>query len=759
MYTASEHIRPHNGWARPGSIVVLAALTLVSPAALALTQMSESEMSSVSGQDGITVQIEASDGSINAEEVRWSNDTPTETPGNAFSMRDVSLAAPGDYPVTVTADVGSNSGVPVLALNAIWDELGFAVGAEGNVSDRGMRLRDSGGGLSPQSGGQIGFFSSGGLTVVNEGGIFNSSSTNAQFDLSFSTPTEPGDFIIRHGDAGSPEFSFGNANLSLSTVDCQTNDCTLGIDNNGPYLSADLVNLDLNFDLMFNNASTTTLQDPDDQFAGYDRGRFGAATERQGLIKFGWSGQLSNFNMSAENGSIAGSEGLRIDTSFDYESDFSLTLGKAGVNRARAVFNGFERLYDRSGTEPTEPEFSLPLTVDVVPGGTDLGNICFGGATATTCGAGEEEVSLSMENRTGLAGTIRDAHMRAYNTTVDLDDPADGSFETFNWSLGYTFGGMDSNIVLYPGFDSNQDDVIDGSDSTGLTADVVLSVNSPGFWNEIQNQGTYANPGGDSARDSYWATNTHFFIGDTNTAVDVSGDGNPGDAFGFGLMNSDLIWRADGMSLRVASNSDTAFESLAASNADIPSGGIPFGDYNDDGDYTDGGGGFWLQSSSGIRYQFRGVLGGGDLEDDLSFNSLAKIAVTDVRLDTDRFVFALTPPPQGGADAIGFEALFDFNSNTYLSLAEPSDPNAEARIDISGGRIMWRNGKVEIASAVQNPDNRASLTIANDLQIGSTAAGGDPLRGDLTFAGEPLGEAVIPSGQFYSNIQLKPQSN
>jgi hypothetical protein len=590
------------------------------------------------------------------------------------------------------------------------------------------------------SGGRIGFFSSGGLTVVNESGLFNADSTDAYFDLSFSTDAKPGDFILRHGPAGSPEFSFGNANLGLETRNCDTNDCTLGISQtDGLFLAADLVDLELNFDLLFKNNPTN-----------FDRGNPSDPLDiggREELIQFGWRGGLENFDFSVNAGSVAGNQGLQVDTEFDYADDFSFVLGQAGVENPRAVFKSFQPL-----GSPTEPEFRLPLTLDVVPGGTDMGDLCFGNTAADACDAGpddqtvEQPISLVTDSRYSLAGTIRGGHLRSYNTLVDVVDPSasgdpdvvDGTpgdsnensdgddFETYNWSLGYTYGEFDLNAAVYPGIDNNLGDGTVSLASEGITSDVALTIDSPGHWAKLQNEDPTA---GDN-----WATNTHFFIADTDTAVDVNGSGTAGDEYAFGLLNADLIWQADNLGIRVASDSDTAF-------------GIDFP------------GGLWLQSDQNVRYQFRGILGGGDLND---LSTPTPISIANVRLDTDNFIFALSPTTgEGGQPAIGFDGLLDLNTDTFISLAEPSQPSADMRIGSLSGRIRWQDGAVELRSSAENnpgPDGqtRASLTLSNDLLIGQTA-GGDPLTGNINVGNDQLGEAAIPTGQFYSSISLKPQ--
>lgn len=693
---------------RIAAMLLVGSLAGAVTPALAMTALSERELSDVAGRDGLTAIIDDGAAGWSADRFKWTSDPGTANQG-ALSTNDMALNTLGATDFEVNLDLYTHSsGTPGGRLELLWDELALEIG--------GIYTYDSADTQSAFSGGEIGFFSSGGFTLVNQGGLFNANATDTEFDLRFSTPSQPGDFILRQGGPGSPEFSFADANLTLTTTNCTVNNCTLGINSSGPFLSADTVNLDLNFDIRFKNAPTD-----------FDR------TGRDDLIKFGWTGGLSNFLMQMDGTGITGS-GLTFDVEFDYQSDFTLILGQAGIENARAEFKGYESL----GTH-ADPIFRMPVTFDAVAAGTALEGLCFGNVPGCTPTANEELVNLAV-NQQALGVYIRDGHMWGYNTQVDVVDPSatgdptiidePGDRDSFNWSLGFAFGRIDSNIMLYPGYDSNDDGTFD---STGMTSDVVLTVSSPGYWHKRQTE--------DPTAGANWATNSHFFIADTLTAIDVNnadGDGNfntgTGDRFAFGVLNSDLVWSADNMAIRVASDADTAF-------------GIDFP------------GGLWLQSGDNVRYHFRGALGGGDLAD---LTDLVQISTIDVRLDTDQFVFALSPvdasvPSGGTRPAIAFDALLDFNGNSYMALAEPSNPNAEMSVANVSGRIMWRNGKVQLLSQADTGTGRPELKISNDLLIGGTASGGAPLRGDVFLGTERLGEVVIPTGKFYSSIALKPQ--
>jgi hypothetical protein len=134
-----------------------------------------------------------------------------------------------------------------------------------------------------------------------------------------------------------------------------------------------------------------------------------------------------------------------------------------------------------------------------------------------------------------------------------------------------------------------------------------------------------------------------------------------------------------------------------------------------------------------------------------------RMALMDVNLDTDQFIFVLSPAPNANDEYVGFDGLLDFSGDAYFSIAEPSNPEAELQLANISGRFRWENGRVELRSSADNPgENRPSLTIANDLVIG-TSAGGDPFRTTWQFDETEIGELVIPSGKIYNNLTLKPQ--
>ena len=197
-----------------------AAGFLCNPAAADLVELNSEDMSSIAARDGLTLLIDSPTG-VTADSITWRNDKLDATNRAGLVIQNMVLESLTSNPVQVDIDAGANAGTPFARLGVTWDELGLELNA--------LRLEDASGNLSAASAGEIAFFSTGGITLVNEG-IFNGAQGNAQLDLRFSEPTAPGDFILRQGGPGSPEFSFGNANLRLQLLNCSVGNCTLGVD-------------------------------------------------------------------------------------------------------------------------------------------------------------------------------------------------------------------------------------------------------------------------------------------------------------------------------------------------------------------------------------------------------------------------------------------------------------------------------------------------------------------------------------------------
>ncbi len=693
--------------------------------AYALQSLTDAEMSQTVGRDGISVSLETN-GPIEASRLEWEMDA-NETDRTASLILDaLSLDWAGTADFTV--DVGSDgSDTPYMLVTGSWSDLKARIG---KVSHSGQ---------PSHSIGALAIDTTGSFSFMNEGGIFNTASSNAALNY-----TSEGDVFWRQRDVGgAPELGLLDFAIGIDVPSG-----TIGVDPGGVVVSAPEADFDLTFDLSF--APSTT--DPYDK-SSHDR-----------LVNTGWRGNIRNLDFRLSGGGAwtatdpsgdlfdlsTRSQGLNTEIKLDFGEEFVWVVGQPYQARARAEFSGWQRLgtengftggqrLSLAGVDAADYDFKLPLTFDALRGGSEAqwpGGICFGGSssagalTGQGCAASDGEYVYLEPNDNTLAMMIRDGGLHAYNTKVEIWERPwlSGSWgdyartDEFNWSLLYTFGQFDGNIFMKP------EPV--GSD-IGFRADVVLGFQSPGYWHAAQNNFADVTAGDPSSDPrARWATNTHFMIADTDA-------GNAG--FGIGLLNADVLWRVEDLAVRLVSSSTAATYDLGGVLQHSLSPGV------------------WLESDrkgQGIaaQYNFRGMFGGGDLQD---LENPVQGLLLDVNLETDRFVFVLGA--NGGDNAVPFEGLFDFNGNAYLSIAEPSVPSAAWRLYNVEGALLWKDGEIRLSSSTETGD-RPELRISNHILLGDTAIAGSVLRGDISLGeNDRFGSIVIPSSTVYSSIAIRPQ--
>lgn len=702
------------------------------PASAELQALDEHALSSVNARDGIAVDI-GSAGAMTLGRMDWITDSGAAAPGACTGgvvdrhactrLGNVALAGSGgplDVSVTVDTGAGSAAGGPVLAaVAADWQPSLLSLDS--------LTLVTPAADYSARSIGSIGIRSQGYLRLANEGGLFGSGNTA---HLAFSSQ---GDIVYRQGAAGSPELSFGNFLFSNRFTNGAAGgqlDATgrVGIDNNGITVSAPFADTDLLFDLMFKASP----------------GNFDS-TGREPVILFGWTGGLASpvfrlepggiaygtyacgaytcYDVTGGNGGGARSEGLNLTASWDFDSDFAWVLGQAGGTRTQVRFSNWRRM----GPASAVPMLSMPITFDVLQNNAGPAGLCFGGGFASgapvqaSCtGAGGSWIASAVPaGRAALAVQIRDGHLHAYNQTVEVLDPGSAlPYSAYNWSLVYTFGKLDADFHFFP--EGRAPGVALATTNTGLKADITLLAQSPGYWEKANSTvaATRATAG------TGWATNTHFLLADTGVG------GNTAVQYGVGLVNADLLWRARDMYFRVIAG-DSGYPLLP--------------------------GGLWLQTDTLAQYRFRGMFGGGNLQ---NLANPTGVALMDLNLSANRFIFVLNPEtPVSGDAPVGFNGIIDLDGSAYLSLAEVSSPLSSFRLYGAQGRIGWRDGIVNLVSGQNTGDGLPKLTIANDLLFGSSAnfgdGGGAPFVSNVGFGSEYYGRIALPAGTWNSSITIK----
>ena len=707
---------------------------LIAPHAVAMQALSDADLSSVAGRDGIAAEIRSP--GMSATQLKWVTDNNGLNDGSCTGgtanqhactyVNQLSVApVSGDYVGSLDLDVGADGGgVPKLALVADWG----TPAAPLRTTFGGLTLNTATWNGSANSLGSLALRSSGAMTLVNQG-IFNTTANTAR--LNFSSDN---DLFYRQGAAGSPELSFANMDFDVRFTDGAAaghNDGLgrIAVDSSGVLINAANLYVDFTFDLAFKAAPVnfdTTGRSSMLQF-GWQGGLVNA-TQRIGGGGFGYGSYLNGPNTFQDfDGSQTGvrSQGINLLSEWSFDTDFALVIGEAAGNGTFARFTNWQTLGGTAG-----PQFSMPVIFDVIQAGNAPAGLCAGPftsgvASAASCSAaGGEFFASGMDAGEAAFGIlIRDAHLHAYSTQVQVEDPlAGGTVTPVNWGLLFTYGKMDADIFLHP--QGRADGAAVTTTNTGIRADVTLLAQSPDAWRRANSSSAAVRA---TAGDG-WRTNTHVMAVDTASPV---GSGHNG----VGFVNGDLLYRARDLFLRV-SDGDPAYPNLPA--------------------------GLWLQTDNMAQYRFRGIFGGGDLAD-LSYGALTKVSLLDVNLQTSRFIFVLNPLPVDGvtgAAPIGFNGLLDFDGGAYLTVGEVSSPSSQFFVRDVSGTIAWRDGSLAMISGENTASGLPQLIIKNELDIGETAnfgaaTPGTPLVGTLGFGTEDFGRIAIPEGTWGSEIILE----
>ena len=694
--------------------LLMLALMSLPIAAIAMTPLDDSGLADIRGQDGLTVNLESTD-AIQAQQLNWITDSGN-APAGACSggvtdqhactqLNGLTLQGDGNpLSAQLQLDVGRDGGVPLLALQYDWQPSFFTL--DGMTLETGTNPAYAGHSL-----GQVGLYSQGNLTLINQGLI----STNGQHaNLDFSMT---GDWIYRQGGAGSAEMSIGNLIIQNRFTNGSAGGHApatgiIGIDSNGLLLEADHTYTALEFDLMYKAAPTNfdrTGRQPLIYGAWIGGLKDASVRVSAGGLGYGYDGTAPNGNWDYAGINTPRSEGLTIQTQWDYDTDFQLRLGHADGDRTRMELVNWRRLGNGSG-----PMFALDAILDVVQNSTGPAGLCFGGGFSSgqpdsglcTSAGGVFHPTRVAAGESAFAVLLRNGHLHAYSEQLTVTNPNSGWSDSYDWGVVLTLGKLDADILAYPQGPSG---------NVGLRTDATVMVQSPGFWDAANS----ADPLVRAAAADNWQTHSHFLF--ANTASDVA----------VGLLNNDLLWEAWDLYLTLG-DTDPAFPDLAS--------------------------GIMLRTDTLSHYQVRGLLGAGSLSD--LGGTTANVALWDFNLSADQFRFVLYPATADGLATLGFEGYMNLDGNAYLSLAEVSSPQSAFRLSNVSGSIGWRNGNVLLKSGDQNSDGLASLTIANELLLGQSAdfgqsGGGTPLVGQVSFGDQQYGRIAMPGGTWHSEIIAK----
>ena len=670
---------------------------------------------------------------------------------------------------------------------------------------------DSGGTLSVSNTG-TGLLAGGGVSSNGGAPVFTNVA-GRQLELTLGTPqfnvTNPGpsaQLYYRQGGPGSPELVFDKLYLQTgfpastggvlgacsSTASCGS----FAPGSQGLYVGAPVLNFNFNFELNY-------ISNPP---AGSSFTTVGMAPYTQGLSYWGWQGDFNNAELLMAGGGMwpgqssyqpdtpgGRNQGMNFAFHANYAPDFTWLVGQA---------NGSAILEFGNWVTLPGATFSLNapnVTLAVVNPSQGPGGLCWGntvyGANAGACTTSFTRVydgltinpqfldvtpGLGSANATGMGIAIRNLSLQAYAQSVVLLDDVNntgsysGNVSVTNaitgqvnsvpktrsqpWDLIYTFGALDGNIYLYPGQYNYGASAPSGN---GLTMDVLLMSQST-------------------------ANNSNKLLGNTNFMI-----GDPTSGYGIGLLQANLLIGAHEMNLLMESDGIhlSTPDMRIEVNGRLGGGQIP--------NMTSviNIGNIDVNLEGGINLVLTGESTMTKSQDAASNNQYVLYvpgtsSLNSVGSTVDKYTY--TNPYSNssspylylgfsGSMTLGSSATFGKGcsdpsamgvgcSDSYISLGEPSQPGVDVRFADLQGALRILNGRLFLSSAgdpvMSGPNNLPGLQIAADVQVGSTA-GGAPLAtnvmlGQLNTSGSfsgysALGSIVMPSGQMYSSVILRPE--
>lgn len=707
----------------------LLGLAWQSPA-LALESLTDSDMSEVSAQDGLSLVWQGASpaSQVTAQRIGWNVDCggvancagayasypqKSSLNWNGISYGAIGLngtAATVPWQVTWSADVGAANATSVGSYTQ-------------TLSWNRSRLKVNSSTLFPSSTTSFGSF------VLDASGVISTSNPKWIFDNTCDAATTCAAFLDFHTSgaqfyyrqsttAGDPELVLDNMNFSMDHVAGK-----VSLTAQGFRFAAPSVNVRWNYDLRYRDPASGATEFRADQgdltnffYFGLESGFINPILQ----VKPGgmWLSGSPQFDESVRNGGL----------NFSFESDlsptlFALVFGEGGTQPTLVRFENWRSL------KPGATALKIPnLTLDVVRGGgAGVPNVpndfCIGADRAATnayCQANFKDrdptpyttVSrwLGDGTRNPIKGdegdavviAARDIQLLAYPTKVTIQDPtvagdpnvidpATGDIRSFNWGVVFTTNNLDATLVAYPGTGA--------AGTTGLRFDAVVSATTP------RGAPTTLFPDGD------WdeSLGTHFLLADT--------DSNNG----VGFLNLNYMITINNMTMTLLPTM-VKFSCATA-------------------------------GATCVSWYSEGQFGGGDLFNLSDATKVARGFDLIIRLNFSEFEINLIPQ----TNKLGYSGKLTLDSNVtaqnYVMLTEPDYNDAAFTFGMLSGSVDITNGEINILPSNATADANPRLMFKQDMTFTQHMK-----VDDIAFNGKTLGRLVIPAGgTLHGEMALKPQ--
>lgn len=712
------------------------AISCMASVAHAMTPMVDNDMSDVSGQSGLTLSFTEPAAGINVSSLAVLQADPT--PGTVDEA--------GELGVRLLGPTGGNAFFKRLdtsrpMLNTYLDVGTSTVGSSTNVPTGSLvldwarsRLLIDGVKMAGPTTGSFGKYAIDGSSILDVKAVRGLNWSNADYGSSVMlgyNGVDPLAWAIGNMGNSTPgaiywRYGTGSSEMTLGDFSFyfKMQDGRLGVSSTEGLRLESKPGTKVAFSLSI-----------DFMFDAAGASPFATTTADRSLLYWGWRGNWTNFAFTAKSGGRVDGSGKGVNASvrFDYDPDFVWIIGDGrdgraasttGANAGRLEFGNWTKIPGNTYA------FNIPyIGMEAVTGAQGTYGLCWGlgsvssSANGACTGMGAGAVASNLAAQKIAVRSSTDANAMA----LTVRDMRLAAYSTTVDVLDRTVTLNKAPVryewgLIYTFADLDADIFV--SPRTDNSLDVRLALTTQTLQTSVADRWTYG---------------TNFMIADTETAA---------SSYAIGLMGADVLMAmTDG---RMTMNSS----------------GI-------------------ITDSTNLRYQIRGMLGGGKLPDMPVPQSMAYI---DLNLEADRYQLILAPAPSGNSALLysGFINLANLGTSianptptagnhmhddgTYFSLAEPnmSKLDVDFRFANITGPLAIRNGKVDLQG---DSDSTFRLLISNDIDVGTTAivpcsfgvtctpaAATAPLRvGSLEFGGKNLATIVMPSGTIRSQITLMPQ--
>lgn len=785
----------------------------------ALQALDDTELSLVSGRDGLSITLNTHD--LSADSVRVALDADNANAGYLL-VDDVAftpVASSGALdanPITfsTTLDIGSANGASYLNLGLDLSRTRLSIGdlSVGQGNPQFAPIANS------KSLGEFALDASAELNYVSRG-LLNAGSTDAQLYGKL----DDFNLYYRQIDNANAPYFVGSGGTALWRV----HDASIGLkhyqsgnpptDLFGPGNLPDLAALYGVSDLYAIHTKSDYIDLQFDYMLGYKNPEFvpGSTGTRMtpedvtGLMRFGWTGTFYQPQLDFSTRLLDGTAGLAMATRFNYLREDGSTsrdlefypAAPASSSAFRWVFGSpvqidgswpgapsgdnlyptlvltdWRNMYDNAGNVlPYGHDFPY-IALGVVNGDTHAGygDLCWGGRGSSLLGGAcggtpsgalydYETVGFAVD-RPAIGLSIRQGNLLTYSETVNLYDgsdvtqpfnASDPNNRQFDWGLLYTFANVDGDIYLYPGGHPDNDD-------RGITADILL-----------MSQTLSDGLSGYQDTGEAWQRSSILMIADTDPTVSQ----------GIGMMNISWLLQAEKARILLKPTTGTSREDLYNGGLDI--------------------------TSSNARFNLRATFGGRDLM--MKGTNMykpeaggqARVLVGGINnWNYEGFLNLRLSPPMPNEHYLGYSLAFraDAGGGTRFSTAEPAQPDISLCFCDVTGDMAFVDGKLEVASSyTPGQDNYPALRMSHRIKVGLTASGtdvttyrgtGSPANNNassnkmlesawgvggaaglpggtlgqpfvinaLEFNNQSVGAIAIPSGELYGSLTIRPQT-